>query len=201
MQSLHQTTLPMSDQSTNSAAWTAIAASWRESDTSFSVDVPALRAYVDAESRRMVWWFRLELCLTVIIVGVATAHLAQHPGVRAAIVAADAWLVSAVVWVFALHGRRGLWTASVSSTAVYLNVARRRASLRFRTAWLALILLAIQWLVVLLTPGPSDASQQVISLVATVAWLSWAVLAARRARRELRYIDSVRDQLETDVDH
>lgn len=188
----------MSEHLQTSQSWTALTAAWREIPERGSIDVVALRTYVDAESRRMVWWLGLEICLTVIIVGLATANLVRHPDVRIVIQAADAWIVAALVWLFALYGRRGLWRRSGATTLAYLNLARRRALLRARTAWLALGLLVAQWTVVSATIGPVEASRSLVAWSATVGWLVWAIWAAQRARREVRRLDSVIAQFENE---
>jgi hypothetical protein len=186
----------MRHEAESSAEWAPLTALWQAREEQPPVDPQALRAHVDAESRRMRWWVVVEVCLTIAVLGVTTWNLVRHPGVRALLMAADVGAVLAIVWAFALWGRRGIWRPSADSTEAYLVLARRRARLRLQTTWLALSLLVAQLAIVRLAPPSSPgATDWSLRAAATAAWLAWALWARRRALADIRRLDGITAEL------
>jgi hypothetical protein len=179
-------------QPDHEAQWGALSRAWREREESPRVDPAALAMAVSKETHRMRRWLVHEVALSVVVAVFAIWYALRASGERALFVPLDTLAVLIIVWAFALWGRRNLWAPAAQTSRAYVGLARRRARLKWLTAWLAVALVAAQ-LVVSARIGLHISSVQ---LLAAGAWVGWAVWIGRRSRRELRYYDELMRSLE-----
>lgn len=177
----------MNEQLDEGNAWAALASAWQQRTDPPPIDALALRAYVRRETTRMYRWLVAEIALSVGAVAFSVWLLVERADSQGIVVAMDIWAVLAIVWAFSLTGRRGLWKPTTESTKAFLDIGRRHALLKVRTAWLAAVLVIVQLIVALATSGP------ITSWNATAAalCLMWAGWFGRRARRETRHFDQL----------
>jgi hypothetical protein len=171
----------------DAAEWTAIAAAWQRHDAHLAVDPRTLEAKIRRDTTMMQRVLVVEIAFSLAVVAFTVWTLISESSPRGVLIAVDTCVVLAIVWAFALWGRRGLWQPSAESTREYLVVSRRRAELRLRAAWLALVLVVAQLLVARAASVPSS----LVQWLASIGWLVWAVWLRRRATRECRRLDAL----------
>jgi len=182
----------VSDPAASSFEWSALAARWTGEARSAALDAQALRAHVTREMQRARAWLVVELLLTGLVLGGGAWALAFHRSAFTLLLTADAWVVLAVVWGFAVWTRRGTWRIVGERTETYRLLALRFARARVATAWLVLALLALQLGIVTAAPGAvhagwhATAAARSAAGVVAIIYLLWAVWLRRRALREIR---------------
>jgi len=167
--------------------WNALAAAWQKRDEQMAADPRSLRVKVQRETTIMRRGLIVEVAFSLAVVAATVWGLVGEHGPRTLLIAVDSWAVIAIVWAFALWGRRGLWAPSAESTEAYLVLSRRRAALRLRTAWLALALVIAQLLVARAASVPSSLVQWTFS----AGWIAWAVWLRHKATGECRRLDAL----------
>lgn len=167
--------------------WTGLTAAWREREEEVGVHPAELYRAVTLESERMRRWLLIEILLSVAALGIAWWFVTDHVGPRPTVLARDTLAILAIVWAFALWGRRGLWTPAAETSHAYLVLSRRRARLKLLTAWLALVLVLLQ-LVVAVWVGAGNRN---VTIAAAVAWALWSVWMRRRSIREMGWYDAL----------
>ena len=131
----------------------------------------------------MRWWLIGEIALTVAAIAGTASNLARHRDTYALLLLIDTWVVLGIVWLFAVLGRRGLWTPAAETSAVYIQLGRRRAELKIRTTWLAVALVLGQLIVAKVV----EAHVSAFHWIGAAAWIAWAVWMHRPAKRERDY--------------
>ena len=173
--------------SIDDAQWASLRSAWQARDELPRVDADTLRHAVALETQRMRRSLFGEIALSIAAVVFAVWCVLARVGPRPRVVAGDTVGVVVVVWAFVLWGRRGLWAPATETSHAYVLLRRRRSRLKLLTAWLALVLVAVQAAVVLATGvGNRD-----LAIAAVVAWGLWSVWMRRRAIREMQYYDSL----------
>ena len=167
--------------------WNALAAAWQKRDDQVAADPHSLRAKVQRETAIMRRGLIVEIAFSVAVVAMTLWDLVSDHGPGTLLIVIDTWAVLAIVWAFALSGRRGLWAPSAESTEAYLVLSRRRAELRLRTAWFALALVVAQLLVARAASVPSSLVQWIFS----AGWIAWAVWLRHKAVGECRRLDAL----------
>jgi hypothetical protein len=167
--------------------WSALAADWQKCDEQMAADPLSLRVKVQRETTIMRRGLIVEVAFSLAVVAMTVWSLVSDHGPRTLLIAVDSWVVIAIVWAFALSGRRGLWAPSAESTEAYLVLSRRRAELRLRTAWFALVLVVAQLLVARAASVPSSPVQWIVS----AGWIAWAFWIRQQAIRECRWLDGL----------
>jgi hypothetical protein len=173
----------MNDHETN---WDVLSIAWRSLAVPAESDARALSAYIDAQTRRGRVWRALELALTAAALGIGWIVLEQSPGRMGRILAGDVLAMLIIAWVFTLLSRRAHAGPASAATEVYLRVARLRVRQRLGVVWLALALLAAQWVLAIELRRAGSG----FSIVCSVLWIAWAVWEHRRLRRERRWLDT-----------
>jgi hypothetical protein len=171
---------------------------WREQWQAEGQVPVGLRKKVEQESRRMWLAVCLDVCVTVVVGGgvIAWALQSHRPAVTA--LAAWAWLVLGIAWLFRWRNDDGNWTGKAPDTEAFLQLTVRRGRASLRTLAFSCILYAAQLVFCLswvyrdltrhttmsirsfLTMGPV-----IIVWIITGALAGWAMWYRRRKKAEL----------------
>jgi len=186
----------VTDDGIASAGWESLSATWQARSETPGLDPAAMRARVDAVTRHMRWWVAAELCLTAVALAVSAWIVRSDSSPGGLFLAADIWIVTAIVWTFAIVSRRGTWRPLSETTDAYLTLARERVVRRLGNVRFTLIILVAQSAAVLATGSPGNGvGRRGVALAGLVAWLGWAAWEQRRATRELSRLDVLRAEL------
>ena len=167
-------------------SWDVLSIAWRSLAVPVESDDRALRAHIDAQTRRARAWRALELALTATALAVGWIVMTQSPGFMGRVLAGDILAILIIAWVFTLLGRRARAAPVSAATEVYVRVALLRLRQRLLVVWLALGLLAAQWILALVLRRAGSG----FSIVSSVLWIAWAAWERRRLRRERRWLDT-----------
>ena len=187
----------MTDPTTEIPSWESLGETWKTGGDYPSIVPAIVRERVESATRRMGWWLAAEVSFTLVALGVSGWILTVRASTDGLLIASDIWIVTAIVWAFALVSRRGLWRPLSATTEAYLTLARARVIRRIWNVAFATALLVVQTGIMSFVGGsqPVDPLSRLARLLGLAAWTAWVVWEWRRATKELRHLDRLRAEL------
>jgi len=145
-----------------------------------------------------------EVLVTVAVLSWVAYVVAERPTAAMIGWGIAAVLHSALVWVFTLWNRRGIWAPLGESTRAYLALAFERANRDRRAAkfviWLVILEVVAVATVVAWAPRPVSAGSWLLPAAVVLSALGWAIRRLLRCGRELADLRSVARELGFDAD-
>jgi len=170
--------------------WARLGAVWRTDEHAVPV-AEALQVRVRRYSRRLRLAIIAEACLTIVALGVVWWILAAVPVRTGWAIAAV--VHSAIVWVFVLWNRWGIWRPASETTRAYLALERERARRQVHTGRFVIGLMAVEAVVFAIVAVTTDSWRRSPAAWITAlaifggfaVWGAWWLARARRARGEI----------------
>lgn len=186
---------------------------WRRQWQAAAAAPVDLRRKVQRQSRFMRFMLLVEILVTVVIGGGATAWAARSPEPDVVVLALVVWFLFAATWTFAVVSRRGLWSPGSEDTAAFLDLSIRRCRASVKAATFGTVLYFCEIVFCLAWVYQYRARRQAVPLVdflgsgtvlmaglGSLVFLACVVWYRRRKRAELRYLVDLQREMGAGLD-